>query len=105
MTGVLARPVRRRTALQREPHPGEHAVFSIGCLLAGHDDMVVREAGRMWLQCQRCGRDTPGWRVNGHPPTCLVHARATVLTLQPIVINGSNVSTARSGHFGIDPER
>jgi hypothetical protein len=39
-------------------------VFSIGCLLAGHDDMVVREAGRMWLRCQRCGRDTPGWCVN-----------------------------------------
>jgi hypothetical protein len=38
-------------------------VFSVGCLFAGHDDMVVREAGRMWLRCQHCGRDTPGWTV------------------------------------------
>ena len=40
-------------------------MFSVGCLLAGHNDMVVREAGRMWLRCQRCGRDTPGWSVGG----------------------------------------
>ena len=35
----------------------------VGCLLVGHDDMLVREAGRMWLRCHRCRRDTPGWRV------------------------------------------
>ncbi len=40
-------------------------MFSIGCLLTGHDDMMVREVGRMWLRCQRCGRDTPGWCLEG----------------------------------------
>jgi len=31
----------------------------------GHDDMVMRKAGRMWLQCQHCGRDTVGWNIGG----------------------------------------
>ena len=38
-------------------------MFSVGCLLLGHDDIVARAAGRMWLRCQHCGRDTPGWTV------------------------------------------
>ena len=38
-------------------------MFSVGCLLLGHDDMMARAAGRMWLRCQHCGRDTPGWTV------------------------------------------
>ena len=38
-------------------------MVSVGCLLVGHDDMLIREAGWMWLRCQRCGRDTPGWPV------------------------------------------
>ena len=42
-------------------------MFSVGCLLLGHDDMVARNAGRMWLRCQHCGRDTPGWTVGPGP--------------------------------------
>ena len=42
-------------------------MFSVGCLLLGHDDMVARAAGRMWLRCQHCGRDTPGWTVGPGP--------------------------------------
>jgi len=38
-------------------------VFSVGCLLLGHDDMMVRSTGRMWLRCQHCGRDTAGWTI------------------------------------------
>ena len=38
-------------------------MFSVGCLLLGHDDMMVRSAGRMWLRCQQCGRDTAGWTI------------------------------------------
>ena len=38
-------------------------MFFVGCLLVGHNDMLVREAGRMWLRCHQCGRDTPGWSV------------------------------------------
>jgi hypothetical protein len=45
-------------------------VFSLGCLLLGHDDMMVRAAGRIWLRCQDCGRDTPGWTIGPEP---LVH--------------------------------
>jgi hypothetical protein len=36
-------------------------VFSAHCLLAGHDDLVMRAPDRIWLQCQDCGRQTPGW--------------------------------------------
>jgi hypothetical protein len=31
----------------------------------GHDDMVMRKAGRIWLQCQHCGRGTVGWNIGG----------------------------------------
>ena len=42
---------------------GRETVFFVGCLLLGHNDMLVRETGRMWLRCHHCGRDTPGWSV------------------------------------------
>jgi hypothetical protein len=35
----------------------------IACLLMGHDDMLVRAPGRLWLRCADCGRETPGWSV------------------------------------------
>jgi hypothetical protein len=38
-------------------------VFSVGCLILGHDDMMVRSSRRMWLRCQHCGRDTAGWII------------------------------------------
>ncbi len=38
-------------------------VVSIACLLMGHDDMLVRAPGRLWLRCNDCGRETPGWSV------------------------------------------
>jgi hypothetical protein len=53
----------RRFAIR--PELKEAEVFTMGCLLAGHEDMVVHEAGRMWLRCQHCGRDTPGWDIGG----------------------------------------
>jgi hypothetical protein len=46
-------------------------VFSVGCLLLGHDDMIVRSTGRMWLRCQHCGRDTAGWMIG--PETTPLH--------------------------------
>lgn len=36
-------------------------MFSARCLLAGHNDLVLRAPGRIRLQCQDCGRQTPGW--------------------------------------------
>ena len=46
-------------------------MFSVGCLLLGHDDMMVRTPDRLWLRCQHCARDTSGWTIG--PETTLVH--------------------------------
>ena len=37
---------------------------SLRCLLFGHDDLVRRAAGRMFLECAECGRETRGWSVD-----------------------------------------
>jgi len=37
--------------------------FSLWCLIFGHDDMMVRAPERLWLRCDHCGRDTPGWSL------------------------------------------
>jgi hypothetical protein len=50
-------------------------VFSVGCLILGHDDMMVRAPDRLWLRCQHCGRDTPGWTIG--PETTLVQRAAS----------------------------
>lgn len=34
------------------------------CLLRGHDDGSKNEPGRKYLQCFRCGRETPGWHID-----------------------------------------
>jgi hypothetical protein len=31
------------------------------CALRGHDDVRVHEPGRVYLRCQSCHRETPGW--------------------------------------------
>jgi hypothetical protein len=31
------------------------------CALRGHDDTRVHEPGRVYLRCQSCRRETPGW--------------------------------------------
>lgn len=33
------------------------------CALRGHDDLTVYAEGRLYLRCQSCGRETPGWNV------------------------------------------
>jgi hypothetical protein len=50
-------------------------VFSLGCLLLGHDDMMVRTTRRMWLRCQDCGRDTPGWTIGSEAIVQLLSPR------------------------------
>ena len=57
-------------------------MVSVRCLLVGHDDMLVREADRMWLQCHRCNRNTPGWQVG----------RATAPAQQPPPDNSGSVA-------------
>jgi hypothetical protein len=39
------------------------------CLLIGHDDYLCRATGRLYLRCERCGRETRGWVVGKTPPT------------------------------------
>jgi hypothetical protein len=38
-------------------------LFSLRCLFAGHDYVMVRAPERLWLRCNHCGHDTPGWPV------------------------------------------
>jgi hypothetical protein len=37
------------------------------CLIRGHDDSMRRSSGRLYLCCERCGRETPGWTVTSKP--------------------------------------
>jgi hypothetical protein len=45
----------------------------LACVIFGHDDLVRRGAGRMYLECAQCGRMTRGWTMGeesgaaGHP--------------------------------------
>jgi hypothetical protein len=38
--------------------------FSLWCLIFGHDDTMVRAPERLWLRCDHCGRNTPGWSLD-----------------------------------------
>jgi hypothetical protein len=35
----------------------------VRCLIVGHDDRFSREAGRLSLRCDECGRRTTGWTI------------------------------------------
>jgi len=37
--------------------------LNVRCLMWGHDDRIQRVAGRMYLECAECGRETDGWNV------------------------------------------
>jgi hypothetical protein len=37
------------------------------CLIAGHDDRVIRAPQRLQLRCDRCGRTTAGWELSNGP--------------------------------------
>ena len=39
------------------------------CGLHGHDTMLQFEQDRMFLRCQSCGHETPGWDLNEAPPS------------------------------------
>lgn len=38
-------------------------MWSLRCLLAGHDDMLLKRPYRLSLQCSHCGRETRGWNL------------------------------------------
>ncbi len=44
------------------------------CGLHGHDTMLQFEQDRMFLRCQSCGHETPGWDLNETPPSITVRA-------------------------------
>jgi hypothetical protein len=37
--------------------------LSLRCWLSGHEDFVRTAAGRLYLECMECGRQTTGWRT------------------------------------------
>jgi len=39
-------------------------MWSVRCLLIGHDDRLLRRPQRLSLQCNHCGRETRGWNLN-----------------------------------------
>jgi hypothetical protein len=39
-------------------------MWSLRCLLMGHDDTLLRRPYRLSLQCSHCGRQTRGWSLN-----------------------------------------
>jgi hypothetical protein len=39
-------------------------MWSLRCLLIGHDDMLLRRPHRLSLQCSHCGRETKGWNLS-----------------------------------------
>ena len=40
---------------------------SLWCLIMSHTDVVGRAPGRLYLECETCGRVTPGWTVGQVP--------------------------------------
>jgi hypothetical protein len=62
----------------------------IRCLILGHDDRFHREAGRLSLRCDECGRGTAGWTIG--PTAPMVVPRQSGLS-------GSIVATTREA-FG-----
>lgn len=38
--------------------------LSLRCLFFGHEDLVRRVPGRLYLECLDCGRQTPGWTTS-----------------------------------------
>ena len=44
------------------------------CGLHGHDTMLQFEQDRLFLRCQSCGHETPGWDLNEVPPSITAHA-------------------------------
>jgi hypothetical protein len=37
---------------------------SLRCLFTGHDDLIRRHDGRIYLECFECGRESAGWTVD-----------------------------------------
>jgi hypothetical protein len=50
-------------------------VRQVLCGLHGHDTLLQFEGDRMFLRCVSCGHETPGWEINGAPPTTAVVVR------------------------------
>jgi hypothetical protein len=66
----------RATSKSSDPHVramtlGERMlghVNALFCALQGHDNLLHFSESRMFLKCASCGRETPGWELDGTPP-------------------------------------
>ena len=38
--------------------------FNVSCLVRGHEDRIRHAVRRMYLECAKCGRETPGWDLS-----------------------------------------
>jgi hypothetical protein len=47
------------------------------CLVVGHDDAFARGPKRLFLRCDTCGRETPGWTIG--PPQAAVRRQAPAM--------------------------
>lgn len=65
VAGLAVSAVKRWRARPSETRP------AWPCALHGHNDLLIfGEAGRVFLRCDTCGYETPGW--------CLVRAKELV---------------------------
>ncbi len=60
-------------------------MWSMRCLLSGHDDMLVRRPHRLSLRCRYCGRETRGWNLNRSHQEAAADQRADVDASKPMV--------------------
>jgi hypothetical protein len=44
------------------------------CGLHGHDSLLQFQEHRMFLKCLSCGHESPGWELDGTPPTVVAQA-------------------------------
>ena len=75
---LLALGVEESGELRHGSRDDVEMLFSMRCLLLGHDDWMVRSPERLRLRCDHCRRETPGWTL-----TRLEASRAPVQVTTP----------------------
>ncbi|PWT84444.1 MAG: hypothetical protein C5B57_04870 [Blastocatellia bacterium] len=68
-------------------------ILSIGCALWGHDDMLHRAPGRLFLRCERCSRETAGWLIE--TSTRITPAIAACRPRMSVISRGSEISVVQ----------
>jgi hypothetical protein len=55
----------------------------IECMILGHDDVIRRTPGRLFLRCERCDRETPGWTIATSAQKVDERRRARISRIHP----------------------